>query len=424
MLISLLAPLMGLPTMHELSLLLVDHYGEESMLHFPRDGSFATLIFQNHGEAYNIMSLALRAHAIPADDNVAILHIDHHDDMQLPEAGFESMEPAQCDPDRESECPLHNDNQQLATVIKSAGAVNRTLWLYPAYKGTEWVTPPHVCVVGKNSHGRYSHRTIAGEWWGLEDAGQHVVPPGRGFVCGSTPYFAAPGGDEHDPTRPTREPLDAFERVATYEYAQASLADVGLRSASRDPAVVAVRDVLHGNSSWFLPGKAWVLDIDIDYLVERPETSVGNPSRTDVIRAIRIERTLDWLCDLTVQCSRIVSELDLEPPPKPEISQVEIADRVAGVEVVLRDLLPSRPCLVTIARSNQGAFTPLRWTMAMEDAVIAMLERLYGKQPTGVQYLRSAFGSHDASVATFERIERDRHMEMPGLSFLRSKVEL
>jgi hypothetical protein len=209
----LLAPLLLMntlrPTHQTDSVFFVDHYGEESTLHFPRDGSFATVIFQNHGEAYNVMAQALRNHALPANDGVAVLHIDHHDDMQLPEAGLESMKPAQCEPDREVGCPLHNDNQQLAIIIKSAGAVNRTLWLYPAHKGLEWVTAPHTCVVGRSGdHGRYSHRTLSGEWWGLEDAGQHVVPAGRGFVCGSTPYFTAPGEDEHDPTRPTREPLD------------------------------------------------------------------------------------------------------------------------------------------------------------------------------------------------------------------------
>ena len=277
----------------------------------------------------------------------------------------------------------------------------------------------------RGDHGRYSHRTLSGEWWGLEDAGQHVVPAGRGFVCGSTPYFTAPGEDEHDPTRPTREPLDTYKPLVTYEYAQASLADALLGGMSREPAVVAMREVLHGSASWFAPGKMWVLDIDIDYLVEWSETPDGNAPRSDMMNGLRIHRILRWLCKLTVQCRRIVYELELEPPTKLEISQAEIADRVAGIEELLRDLLPSRPCLVTIARSNQGGFTPLRWTMAMEDAVVAMLERVYGKQPTGVQYLRSAFGSRDVSVATFERIERERHM--PAADLLRlepNRVEL
>ena len=112
-----------------------------------------------------------------------------------------------------------------------------------------------------------------------------------------------------------------------------------------------------------------------------------------------------------MQCHRILHEHTLEPPLKTEITAAEIAERVAGIEHLLHALLPSRPCLVTIARSNQGAFTPLRWTMSMEDAIVEMLERLYGRQPTGVQYLRSAFGSHEASVSTFDRIERERPRE-------------
>ena len=53
----------------------------------------------------------------------------------------------------------------------------------------------------------------------------------------------------------------------------------------------------------------------------------------------------------------------------------------AGDRRVLHALLPSRPALATIARSNQGAFTPLRWTMEIEDALLEMLDEVYGKQP-------------------------------------------
>ena len=100
-------------------------------------------------------------------------------------------------------------------------------------------------------------------------------------------------------------------------------------------------------------------------------------------------------------------EKGLEPPRKPVVTPEEISSRVAGVRRVLHALLPSRPALATIARSNQGAFTPLRWTMEIEDALLEMLDEVYGKQPTGVQYLRSAFGSHTQSVSTYERLERE-----------------
>ena len=386
---------------------MVDHLGEASMLRFRTDGSFATFIFQNHGEAYNIMALALATHFIPP--GLAILHIDHHDDMELPGPGIELMKPAQCNADYEPGCPLHNDNQLLATIIKSAGAVNRIMWLYPAYTTQTITTAPHTCVLGKAHavNGRYSHRTVLGKWWGLENASEQVQPPGMGIVCGSTPFFKSPGMYEYDPTRPLHEPLNAYKPLVKYDFAMTALSHVLPRATSTDPAVVAVREVVHGIASWFPPKKPWILDIDLDYLIQREETADGNP-HLKAGTGQDFKHTLSWLCNLTVQCHRIMHERELEPPLKPEITDAEIRERVSGVYRVLKALLPSRPCLITIARSNQGAFTPLRWTMAIEDAILVMLEQLYGRQPIGVQYLRSAFGSHDVSVATFDRIERER----------------
>eukprot|EP00966_Prymnesium_polylepis_P325536 7381515-Prymnesium_polylepis.1 len=170
------------------------------------------------------MAQALATKALPRAVPLSILHVDHHDDMQLPAPGIEHMKPGQCDPDVEGECPLHNDNQQLSIIVNSSGAINRTLWLYPSYKGKEFVTTPHACVVGKaaaaGSHGRFSHRTVVGEWWGLEEASLDRAaggsrPVGAGFVCGSTPFFEAPGMSEHGSTRPTREPLDAYVSLVT-----------------------------------------------------------------------------------------------------------------------------------------------------------------------------------------------------------------
>eukprot|EP00966_Prymnesium_polylepis_P325537 7381515-Prymnesium_polylepis.2 len=178
----------------------------------------------------------------------------------------------------------------------------------------------------------------------------------------------------------------------------------------RDPAVIAVREILHGDGSWFPPGHAWILDLCVDYLVERDETSDGMPELRHIDERRPWhghEHTRDWLCELTLQCDRILFEKVLQPPRKPVITPEEISWRVASLRRVLHALLPSRPVLVTIARSNQGAFTPLRWTMDMEDALLVMLNEVYGKQPTGVQYLRSAFGSHTQSVSAYERLERE-----------------
>ena len=78
-------------------------------------------------------------------------------------------------------------------------------------------------------------------------------------------------------------------------------------------------------------------------------------------------------------------------------------ERLHDVHRVLEQLLPSRPCLITIARSNEGAFTPLNTTLLLEDEVLSMLRSLWPS--VSVQYLRSAFGSREQTAILNARLD-------------------
>ena len=148
---------------------------------------------------------------------------------------------------------------------------------------------------------------------------------------------------------------------------------------------------------------------------EAPEALGADARRAGELAKRRIGE--GWLCALTEQCGHILSELVLGPPAKTEITAAELAGRMRGVRRLLR-ALPHPPCLVTVARSNEGGNMPLVATIAVEEAMLAALEEAFGSGegaggkggglPSAAQYTAAA-----VSPEAMDRIAREAQLAMP-----------
>lgn len=158
------------------------------------------------------------------------------------------------------------------------------------------------------------------------------------------------------------------------------------------------------------------MDLDLDYFVTREEAPYNQPELSGSARRAAwrsIESTRAWLCELTRYCTDIISERRYRAPEL-RVTPGKVRERLLDVRNTLRSLLPSTPCLVTIARSNEGSFTPLNATMAIEDALLEMLRGVYGAEVVGqVQYLRSAFSSREQSLRVYARLEEEGRLVGP-----------
>lgn len=419
----------------------VDFYGDSNNLSFPA-GELSCFVFQNHGEAFYVMGYAIATGTCPA--GLSVLHFDHHDDMAVPGDGFSNTGALSCyeRDDDDPLCALHNDNFLLGIIATRPGAIKRILWLYPPdfYPGRRY-TAPHTCELGiaRNSSTvgrRYMHRSLDANWWGYQQCAcdsfwgyeecelnarcEHQFTP---YLCGSTPHNSLSGMHDHREGVPSRTPLSAYEAIsgASYEF------------AVFDSATAVTRGWwprLLGNATWFsprpAPGSSWILDLDADYLVAPEEMPANQEHSMQEMQRLNLalhrlrKSTARWLCNLTRQCNDLLAEWSKPPTPKPDITEAELASRVAHVRRALRQLLPSQPCLVTISRSNEGAFTPLRHSLRLEDAFLNMLRELYGPA-LNVQYMTSAFGSRERSAAVYAQLMRARRLSRgrPTTSTLR-----
>ena len=404
-----------------------DFMGDRNLLSFI-NGTIPSVVFQNHGEAFYILHHAITSGVCP-QQGVSVLHVDHHDDLGLPSLPLDTLKPGACkDVEDELDCPLDNANFLLGAHV-TTGAIKRLLWVYPSHtlegRGSpdsnpdgsanrvspsdHPYTPPHLCVIGtarerpRNGRQFYMHRTVDAQRWGLEE----IYPF---LTCGSKPGNDKEGSPEWRPGNKDTFPLDAFAAIPGREYEIAILSS----EATLTPRWWAR---MLGNATWFPPPSslvpsAWVLDIDIDFLVSDDETAsnLNQVNESDVPRAdmIRGARARKILCMFTKHCDDILEEWLRPPPPKPFITKADVDARLAPIQRLLTRLLPSRPCLVTIARSNEGAFTPLNATLLLEDAVMSMLRAVYSSGVLSVQYLRSALGSRKRTETVYAYLDRLR----------------
>lgn len=395
-----------------------DFMGDENSLAFAA-GNMAVTVMQNHGEAYYVMEHLIRSGTCPADPGgITVLHIDHHDDMGLPNFQLDTLRPGGCRLQNDSECALDNANFLLAAHIRT-GALKRILWLYPPHlmhadsteASSHPIIPPHVCVLGtarvprRDGRQYYSHRSSPSSAWGLERRFSL-------FTCGSSPANEE-GSAVEEAARNVRAAArrrssfrrEEYVELAGREYELAVLSSAAALSARWQRRLLA-------NGTWFArsaSGASWILDLDLDYLVRREEAAPSEYLSAVHERASPLRRHYAegarLLCALTRQCLDILSEWLRPPPAKPVIERAEAEERLSTLRHVLRGLLPARPCAVTLARSNEGAFTPLGATLMLEDAALDMLRELYGPR-LDVHYLRSALGSREQTVDTYAHLGR------------------
>ena len=394
-----------------------DVIGDQNSVSFPMLGEnkkFGTFVFNMHGEAFYLMQHAIASGSC-ASRELSILHIDHHDDMALPGPGIDNLQPNGClGVTDEKDCALNNDNF-LIGIQAVTGIVKRIMWLYPPHLidapprgGSRPMVEPHTCLIGRarpayRRDRRYAHRSAGSSWWGFEP------PPKENnfplFTCGSSPANSLPGQFDHRDDIEERASLDAFEVLngRAYEFAMLATPDaLTPRFAPR---------MLH-NKTWF-PSGGWILDLDLDYFVSheeapcRQEKICGGDSDWALSRAVAASTRRSGLCSLTSLCEDIVAEWCHEAPHD-FVTPRKVRKRMIDVRKTLMSLLPSVPCLITIARSNEGAFTPLNSTMLIEDALLEMLREVYGEAAVGqVQYLRSAFSSREGSLRAYARLEEE-----------------
>ena len=89
-----------------------------------------------------------------------------------------------------------------------------------------------------------------------------------------------------------------------------------------------------------------------------------------------------WHTYSTIICINHVAscswlEDQLEARPTPAMSREAVRERLSPIERLLRRDWASLPSAVTIARSNEGGFTPLAHTRMLEKEVVDMVERVY-----------------------------------------------
>ena len=391
-----------------------DFMGEENTVHWPKD-KVPHFIFQNHGEAFYLFNQALQ-HGTCPPEGVTVLHVDNHDDLGFPPLPLENLKTQNCRQlDTDGDCPVNNHNFMLASHIVTGG-IKRILWLYPEYseeansglnkRGVQSCLIGHARKLQPNGRQYYETRLVGAERWGLSE---EYEP----YTCSSSPNWDVEGQTQYFPGNQATFPLDDYVEFPQrgYEYSML-LADAALEEKWWTRIL--------GNATWFSQPReasqasAWVLDFDLDFLIYPNETGSRAEKATSMDEAL-FEQGKEMLCPLTKYCDDILYEFRHQRPAA-KFQPRDVLRRLRPVEALLRRMLPSRPCLVTIARSNEGAFTPLQATMVVEKAVLEMLESLYGPD-LNVQYLKSAFGSRKQSYEIHQRLYELVHARF-------SKVEL
>ena len=437
-----------------------DHFGDRIRLGFarlgdadeeaPYHGLFSTVVMMNHGEAAQVWLAAVRAGACPAE-GVAVLHVDKHSDMEAPDGDLRYLFPrgaasavsgdarAHCGHRADSTtrnsggpagglaarnlgdtpCPLQNDNYILSAVALAPALLDDVVWVYPMHCDHQIAcrrSEAHACELGRRASDGAAHafREAGAEAWGSkyisdwEREGTLTYEHTRNYKlkCGEHPHREEGRGPTHHP----RAEFEALPRSGyTYAVMHTNAALAGALDV--DPA-----------TSRYQEG-SYILDIDLDYLITKEECAQESSSELGAAalragqRAAR--RIDDWLCPLTAQCGAIISELTMAPPEKTSITEAELEARVQPVRALLRSL-PGPPCLVTVARSNEGANMPLAATIAMENAVLDALAEAFGDGkdakrkttkeglPTAVQYTAAA-----VTPAAYARIMLDADLPTP-----------
>ena len=290
----------------------------------------------------------------------SILHVDKHDDLELPEPSFA------CRPGGQGQGPLagiRNNNFLLAAAFCSIAS--RLLWVHPDFRcdhcsyHSSSAAGTHRCEIGRTGND------------GGAGKGEFVVRPlnrssiQRGDVraCGaSRPEWASPTA--------------RLVHTAPFELA---VTPISLFSAGLTAEAAA------GRGGWFL--RPWILDFDLDYLVDDsqapkmrgpPDIEFDHDAPRRHFDQDELERLRKWLAVRRIGFPRNIAAYDVRigEPPQPIASQL-LQERLYVLEGALRPLRANPPLRVCIVRSNWGGYTPIEQTAQLEAAAVGMLRRVF-----------------------------------------------
>lgn len=207
------------------------------------------------------------------------------------------------------------------------------------------------------------------------------------LTCGEHPALDENRG-------PTTWPMEELEPQSEYYYA----------------AMTAERAVQGDLSEAHFGAGGYILDIDLDYLIKMEETPQDAPEERGAEARRESEaamsRIQSWLCKISAQCFDIPNELRQGIPSKTAITEAELQERMAPIRELLARL-PFKPCLVTMARSNEGGNLPLQATHAIEQSMLDAIHWAFGEEiPT--QYTKAA-----PTQAAYQRIAFDAGLAKP-----------
>lgn len=280
--------------------------------------------------------------------NASVLHVDKHDDLELPKRRFTSCNSSQ-------KGLLDNNNFLLAAGY--CGILRRVLWLQPAFECGHCAARAfsalgtHTCEIGRNHSGDFLVRRTGPGW---------EFP-----ACGAS-------GPSDVASKTTR--LNSAGRL--------EMSATDIRSFKTQPALgwwgVRPPEQEH----------PWLLDIDLDFFVDDTESPKmrGMPDvpfdgryqrRFNVSKLVHLQR---WVRSRGAKLRRLAMyELLIQHPPKPMRKDV-CARRVAQLDEALRHharTAAGPPAVVTLVRSNEGGYTPIEATPWLEAMVLGMLRRVY-----------------------------------------------
>ena len=351
-----------------------------------------------------------------ASSSLSVFHVDKHDDMELPEKSEGTKNPVDwkrfvrappgtptidVDPRHSG---LANNNFQLALVL--TGAASRLFWLYPdfdcAHCDYGW-EPSHACEVGLADDGEYISRPV--HPMSRDDTVKH------GLACAAFDRTLSKQMFIQGSPHLTR----TISLGQQYNFSMMSA------SERRDGATMP--------REWFSSDQGWILDIDLDYFVDDEQSPkmghllleeglARNPNKEmqvmyESLEKLRLSlsddesaplpqlprsvekmyspkglrRLLKWFCTLTHEfyCTSMLL-FELFKVPFRAISAEHVRDRMGRLVQRLRET-NMKPCMITVARSNIGGYTPLAATLELEEALLQMLR---SELPNGVAVMHTA----------------------------------
>ena len=394
----------------------------------------------------------------------SVLHVDKHDDLEMPESSFSSCE---------NRSGLRNNNFIMAAI--SCGHVSRVLWLHPEFQCM------HCNYAGSEQPG--IHRCQLGTAHG----GQYVVrPTDEAMQRRQLDQACGASSKEWALTQPRAAHSFELAVFGVTSFARDVMQDNthpagGLRRSEAASQFEGWFGASGGGSAadaarpgYWAAHRPWILDLDLDYFVDDSEApkmrgppdvdfdeagtllhmqclhtheAPGAKRRVHTRGLGTLTRQLIHICMRThvhagvtrrfhprglrkllhfsknfpgdsLVRERFENMLSYEiytpaPPPVP-LTAERLQARLSSLEIALRQLtsLDRPPAVITIVRSNVGGYTPVEQTAWLEEEVLSFLRRLYPSAARStVEYAGewTLNGSATAALGQMLRTARRKH---------------